>query len=300
MVEQADNTPLQAAEGCRVLLAGATGYLGSFVLRELQRRNYSTRVIVRNPSRMQSVSPNVDVRVGEVTQSDTLKGVCEDIDVVISTVGITRQKDGMTYMDVDFQANANLIDEAKRSGVKRFIYVSVFNGANMRHLKICEAKERLGDYLKNSGLDYCIVRPTGFFSDMRDFLKMAKGGSVWLFGDGMLRMNPIHGADLARAVVDALHSQQHELNIGGPDVLTHNEIAELALRAYGHQPRVRHLPDFVRRSTLFLLRLFTPAKTYGPLEFFLTAMAMNMQAPTYGEEKLEDFFKREVERRVKR
>ena len=252
-------------------------------------------MIVRTPSRLGTVTPNVDVRVGEVTQADTLKGVCEDIDVVISTVGITRQKDGMTYMDVDFQANANLIDEAKRSGVKRFIYVSVFNGEQMRHLKICEAKERLGDYLKNSGLDYCIVRPTGFFSDMGDFLKMAKGGSVWLFGNGMLRMNPIHGADLARAVVDAMDSHQHELNIGGPDVLTHNQIAELALRAYGKQPRVRHLPDFVRRSTLFLLRMLTSAKTYGPLEFFLTAMAMDMQAPTYGEEKLEDFFKKEVE-----
>ena len=111
----------------------------------------------------------------------------------------------------------------------------------------------------------------------------------------MLRMNPIHGADLARAVVDAMDSHQHELNIGGPDVLTHNQIAELALRAYGKQPRVRHLPDFVRRSTLFLLRMLTSAKTYGPLEFFLTAMAMDMQAPTYGEEKLEDFFKKEVE-----
>ena len=48
------------------------------------------------------------------------KGVCEDIDVVISTVGITRQKDGMTYMDVDFQANANLIDEAKRKRSETF------------------------------------------------------------------------------------------------------------------------------------------------------------------------------------
>lgn len=290
---------MQAAEGCRVLLAGATGYLGRFVLRELQRRKNSTRVIVRNPSRMQSVSPNVDMRVGEVTQPDTLKDVCEDINGVITTLDLTRKKDGITYMDVNFQTNANLVDEAKHSRVKRFIYVSVFNGANMRHLKICEAKERLGDYLKNSGLDYCIVRPMGGFSDMRDFLKMAKGGSVWLFGDGMLRMNLIHGADLARAVVDALHRQQHELNIGGPDVLMHNAIAKLALRAYGHQPRVRHLPDFVRRSTLFLLRLFTPAKTYGPLEFFLTAMAMNMQAPTYGEKKLEDFFNREVERERK-
>ena len=292
---QTDNEQLQAAERTRVLLAGATGYLGRFVLNELQRRNYLTRVIVRTPSRLGTVMPDVDVRVGEVTQADTLKGVCEDIDMVISTVGITRQKDGMTYMDVDFQANANLIDEAKRSGVKCFIYVSVFNGEQMRHLKICEAKERLADYLKNSGLDYCVVRPTGFFSDMGDFLKMAKGGSVWLFGNGMLRMNPIHGADLARAVVDAMDSHQHELNIGGPDVLTHNQIAELALRAYGKQPRVRHLPDFVRRSTLFLLRLLTSAKTYGPLEFFLTAMAMDMQAPTYGEERLEDFFKKEVE-----
>ena len=87
MVEQTDNTPLRAEEGCRVLLAGATGYLGSFVLRELQQRNYSTRVIVRNPSRMQSVSLNVDVRVGEVTQPDTLKGACEDIDVVIKYGG---------------------------------------------------------------------------------------------------------------------------------------------------------------------------------------------------------------------
>jgi hypothetical protein len=295
MIMQTDNEQSQVAERTRVLLAGATGYLGRFVLNELQRRNYLTRVIVRTPSRLGTVMPDVDVRVGEVTQADTLKGVCEDIDVVISTVGITRQKDGMTYMDVDFQANANLIDEAKRSGVKRFIYVSVFNGEQMRHLKICEAKERLADYLKNSGLDYCIVRPTGFFSDMGDFLKMAKGGSVWLFGNGMLRMNPIHGADLARAVVDAVDSHQHELNIGGPDILTHNQIAELALRAYGKQPRVRHLPDFVRRSTLFLLRKLTSAKTYGPLEFFLTAMAMDMQAPTYGEERLEDFFKKEVE-----
>ena len=85
---QTDNEQSQAAERTRVLLAGATGYLGRFVLNELQRRNYSTRVIVRTPSRLGTVTPNVDVRVGEVTQVDTLKVVCEDIDVVISTVGI--------------------------------------------------------------------------------------------------------------------------------------------------------------------------------------------------------------------
>ena len=52
MIMQTDNEQLQAAERTRVLLAGATGYLGRFVLNELQRRNYSTRVIVRTPSRL--------------------------------------------------------------------------------------------------------------------------------------------------------------------------------------------------------------------------------------------------------
>ena len=61
--------------------------------------------------------------------------------MVISTVGITRQKDGFTYMDVDYRENANLLSEAKRSGVKKFIYVSVLNGEKLSNLKICEAKE---------------------------------------------------------------------------------------------------------------------------------------------------------------
>ena len=56
--------------------------------------------------------------------------------MVISTVGIIRQKDGLTYMDVDYQANANLIDAAKQNGVEKFIYVSALNGDQLRHLKI--------------------------------------------------------------------------------------------------------------------------------------------------------------------
>ena len=279
---------------CRVLLAGATGYLGGFVMEELLYQGYSTRVVVRKPSHIFDTYPHLESRMGEVTQTDTLEGVCEGIDVVISTIGITRQKEGKTYMEVDYQANVNLIDEARRSGVKRFIYVSVFNGEQMRHLKICEAKERLVDYLKSSGMDYCIVRPTGFFSDIKDFLQMAKHGSVWLFGNGELRMNPIHGRDLARAIVDVLQNDQQELCIGGPDVLTHNQIAELALRACGRPVVIHHLPDVVRHSIIFLLHTFTSSKTYGPFEFFLTAMAMDMRAPSFGQERLEKFFLQSV------
>jgi uncharacterized protein YbjT (DUF2867 family) len=274
----------------KVLLAGATGYLGKHIAEQLSKSDYQTRLIVRNKQKVQFDSDAFEIVEAEVTKPDTIKNVCENIDVVISTVGITRQKDGLTYMDVDYQANVNLIEEAKRKGVKKFIYVSVLNGAKFRNLKICEAKEQLGDYLKKSGLDYCIIRPNGFFSDMGDFLNMAKGGRVYLFGDGKLEANPIHGEDLAKVCVEAISSEQQEINVGGPDILSQNEIAAMALKAMSKKVKITHLPDWTRKMIIWLMRTFTSSKTYGPIEFFMTVMATEMLAPQYGKNRLVDFF----------
>ena len=133
---------------------------------------------------------------------------------VISTVGITRQKDGLTYEQVDFQANKNLLDEALREGVRKFIYVSVFKGEAMRHIAIGAAKERFVDTLKASGLDFCIIRPSGFYSDMAVFLKMAKKDKIHLFGKEQYTMNPIHGEDLAEVCVAQLEGYEREVNVG--------------------------------------------------------------------------------------
>jgi len=274
----------------KVLLAGATGYLGRYITQELLSRNLETKIIVRDEHKVKFDAPNLEIIEAEVTKPETLDNLFNGVDVVISTVGITRQKDGLTYMDVDYQVNKNLIDEAKKSGVQKFIYISVLNGEKLRQLKICEAKEKLGDYLKSSGLDYCIIRPNGFFSDMGDFLKMAKGGKVYLFGDGKLKLNPIHGEDLAKVIVDTINQDAKEINIGGPDILSQNDIAELALKAYSKPIKIIHLPDWIRKFTLWTVRTFTSSKTYGPIEFFMTTMVMDMQAPQYGKFKLEDFF----------
>lgn len=274
----------------KILLAGATGYLGKYITKELLSRNIKTKIIVRDASKVKINDENLVIEEAEVTKPETLKNIFDDVQIVISTVGITRQKDGLTYMDVDYKANANLIDEAKKNGVKKFIYISVLNGEKLRYLKICEAKERLGDYLKSSGLDYCIIRPNGFFSDMGDFLKMAKRGKVYLFGDGKLKLNPIHGEDLAKVVVDAINQVKNEINIGGPDLLSQNEIAVLALKAYSKPVKIVHLPDWIRKIALSIFRIFTTSKFYGPFEFFMTTMVIDMQAPQYGKHKLEDYF----------
>ena len=280
----------------KVLVAGATGYLGQYLVKELKKRDFWVRVLIRKEAQKAKFEFVDDYFVGQATEPDSIKKITKDVDAVISAVGITRQKDGLTYMDVDYQANVNLLNEAKKSGVKKFIYISVLNGEKLRHLKICEAKEKLGDYLKSSGLDYCIIRPNGFFSDMSDFLNMAKGGKVYLFGDGKLKLNPIHGKDLAKSVVDAINQDEKEINIGGPEMLSQNEIAELALKACGKSIKIVHLPDWIRKFALWSVRTFTSSKTYGPIEFFMTTMVMDMQAPQFGKHKLEDFFNEEVKK----
>ncbi len=277
-----------------VLVAGSTGYLGGYILKELAARSISFKAIARSPQKLKDLNPDQIIEA-EVTRPKTLKGICEGMDVVISTVGITRQKNGLTYMDVDYQANLNILREAQKEGVKKFIYISAINGDKMRHLKIFQAKESFVDKLKYSGLNYTVMRPNGFFSDMRDFLEMAKRGRVYLFGSGQYRLNPIHGADLAEVVVDAISSPEREMTVGGPDILTQNEIAALALDSWYKDVKITHLPDWTRRLTISLLRTFTSTKTYGPIEFFMTAMAMNNVAPRYGSHRLFEFFKTETE-----
>src|SRR5699024_8434669 len=162
------------------------------------------------------------------------------------TVGITKQKDGLTYMDVDYQANLNLLKDAERCGVKKFVYVSVLNGDKLTHLKICEAKEKFVEKLKDSNLNHCIIRPAGFFSDMSDFYKMAQKGRIYVFGDGNYMMNPIHGEDLAKVCVDAVQADKFEISVGGPDILTYNEIAEMAFEVDGKKAKITHIPNWLQ------------------------------------------------------
>lgn len=277
----------------KILLAGATGYLGGYIAKELQKRACHVRVVARSPEKLKQANIEAnEVLEAELTQPGSIRGCCENYDVVISAVGITRQKDGLTYMDVDYQANMNLLQEAKKSRVKKFVYVSVLNGEKLKHLKICEAKEKFVEKLKKSGLDYCIVRPNGFFSDMSEFYNMAKKGRIYLFGTGEQKANPIHGEDLATVCVDAIDKSDTEIEVGGPETLTQNEVAITAFKVLGKKPKITHIPDFIRIVILKMVRTFTGSKIYGPIEFFLTVMAMDMIAPEYGKHTLEKHFER--------
>ena len=275
----------------RVLIAGATGYLGRYAVQEFKKQGFWVRALARTPEKLEILQEYIDEPfVGEVTDINSLSGICKDIDIVFSSIGITKQKDNLTFMDVDYQGNKNLLDEALSAGTTKFIFVSVYNAENMKHLKGIQAKLRFEEALKKSGIDYSIVYPNGFFSDMLDYLQMAKKGRGYVFGTGNNRINPIHGKDLAEVCVKAVDDPRNEIQVGGPDIFTHNDILNLAFEVLGKKSKISKIPLWVSKLTVGFLRTFTSVKTYGPVEFFMTVLVEDLVAPQYGSKHLRDFF----------
>lgn len=274
----------------RVLVAGATGHLGGFVAQEFKRRGYFVRALARSPEKLDPIRDSLDEVVqAEITRPETLDGACYGMDVVFSSVGITKQKGKLTFKDVDYQGNKNLLEVAQRSGVGKFIYVSVFGGPRLLHLDIVKAHEDFVSVLRDSGLSHTVIRPTGFFSDMGEYMQMARKGRVYLFGNGANRINPIHGADLAEVCVDAVEGDAREVDVGGPEVLTHREIARLALSAAGKPERITSVPVWIMRGVVSLTRIFN--RHQGELLAFMTeALTGEVGAPQAGTRRLADYF----------
>lgn len=279
----------RASDRPSIFIAGATGYLGRHLCAEYQSRGWHVSALVRDIERAGDLAADRLVEA-QATRPETLAGVIDGADAVVSSIGITRQTDGLTYQDVDFQANVNLLVEAERAGVERFGYVHVLNADEMQQVPLVAAKAAFVRRLRESRIPSTVVAPTGYFSDMADFLAMARRGRVWLFGDGQRRINPIHGADLAAGIADAMIEGRRQVDIGGPDVLSHEQVAQLAFASLGRPARITTIPDALRRLTLRILPYTTPRRVHGPGTFFLTAMGLDMVGELHGTHRLADFY----------
>ncbi|GAB5390247.1 MAG: SDR family oxidoreductase [Alphaproteobacteria bacterium] len=274
-----------------VFVAGATGYLGRHIVKQYVSMGWQVRALVRNAESAVSSGLEATALVeAEATRPETLQGAMDGVDLVISALGITRQRDGLSYMDVDYQANANLLTEALAAGVDHFAYVHVLNADKMPNVPLVAAKQAFAAHLQSSPIRSTIIAPSGFFSDMSDFLDMARSGRVWLFGTGELKMNPIDGADLASVIATEVQEQRGYVPVGGPDMLSHTELAKAAFAALEASPKITRLPDVIRRIALKLLPFVTPSHVHGPALFFLSAMGLDMVGEPHGEKRLTDHF----------
>jgi uncharacterized protein YbjT (DUF2867 family)/predicted ArsR family transcriptional regulator len=279
----------------RVLVAGGTGYIGGGVLEVLQQKGFWVRALCRDPNRLREPSRCGDIFVGHATRPETLKGLCQGIDVVFSSLGTRSFSRKPTLWEVDCQGNLNLLEAAKREGVKHFIFVSVVRGAEMARLSpIAAAREKVVRAIRASGLDYTIFAPTGFFNDMAEFFFAAqKRGAIRLFGNGLGRINPLSALDFGEEVARMLLEPKRNntvREVGGCATFTHRQIAELAFQALGKEPQIHSLPAWAVSLVAALVRPFN-YNAYALFKFFeFIARTPDATGEAIGWRHLEDFF----------
>lgn len=278
-----------------VLLAGATGVLGTEILKLLHRADYQVRALVRRADQEAIVRPHcVEVFVGDATDPSSLRGACQGIDIVLTTIGksVSLFTNGAaSFHNIDYQANLNLLNEARAAGVRRFMYVSIFGSETSPKLRVGWSQELFARQLMQSRLNYTIIKPVGFFSGLHDLIIMGKKGFVITPGNGECLTNAIHQTDLAKVCVQCLEEGPPVIEVGGPEIHSRNEVAKLVTEHTG--ARRFNVPVGLVLAGLQALRPVSK-NLYDKLSYFTYITTHDMLAPPYGEETFSDYLKTEL------
>ena len=240
----------------KVVLAGAFGKLGSDILRALVRDGHDVLAVDMVLRELDGIEGSYEKKQVDVTRPEQLKGLCDGADAVITTVGLTRTSAEVTNYDIDYHGNLNLLNEAKRAGVKKFAYVSVLKADKAPKVPMLHAKYLLEEALKASGIDYVIFRPTGYFYDIAKVFKpMIEKGEVTLLGKKPVSANVIDTTDLADFMLLHLGDKNKTYDIGGTETYTYEEIARMFFAAAGKEPVIKHAPPFLFDVLAFVNKL---------------------------------------------
>ncbi|HIY10583.1 MAG TPA: SDR family oxidoreductase [Candidatus Anaerofilum excrementigallinarum] len=230
----------------KVVLAGAFGNLGADILRELVKQGHEVVAADLKTKEISGLEGKYIPRAMDVTKPETLKGLCEGADVVITTVGLTGTSATITNYDIDYQGNLNLLREAQRAGVKHFSYISVIKADSDPQVPMLHAKYLFEQELKKSGISWVIHRPTGYFYDIaKVFMPMIEKGQVTLLGKQDVHANVIDTPDFAQFIVLHMTDDNKMFDVGGKETYSYAEIAQMFFAAAGKPPVIKRAPVFL-------------------------------------------------------
>ena len=241
----------------RIWLAGATGYIGRAVGRELADRGHEVTALVRpasaveaNPTTEAALSDCRKVQVDLTSPTALAEALAgERVDAVFSCIA-SRTGGAEDAWRVDHRANVHLLDIAQRAGARQFVLLSAICVQRPR-LAFQQAKLAFERELMGSELGWTIVRPTAFFKSLAGQVERVRSGKPFLvFGDGSLTAcKPIGEADLANYLADCLDAPERlarVLPIGGPGpAITPRQQGKLLSRLAGVEPRIRSVPVWI-------------------------------------------------------
>ncbi len=257
-----------------ILVTGATGYVGRYVVKALTDAGAKVRCLVRNPKKC-NIS-GVEVVQGDITDPVSLAVAVSDIDIVIHLVAIIRENKNLSFNDINVVGTQNIIAAAQNSGVKHFIHMSALGACLDPKYKYAYSKGMAEIPVVNSGLDYTVLRPSvmfgpgfGFVNRLLQSIRMTPT-FVAMPGNGTTKFQPISVKDVARCVVQIVNQPERYRNkiieIGGPEHLTYEQMLDAVMEVTEIKKTKIAVPLPLVRIAAYFMQLFMPDPPVTPAE----------------------------------
>ncbi|MGI8512483.1 MAG: NAD(P)H-binding protein [Solirubrobacteraceae bacterium] len=240
-----------------ILVTGATGTVGSALVRRLTAAGEPVRCLVRDPRRLGAERVRVQIALGDLADPRSFRHALRGVRTVIHLAASIRDQPAGSIEELNGVATWRMVQAAERAGVRRFVFFSALDATRHSRARFMRAKALAEYAVSQSPVPHTIVAPSIVYSPGDPYLRLLERMALLtpvmpVPGRGRTLFQPIWAEDVADCVMQVLEqdgegSDRHEL--AGPETLTHEAIVELALRSFGRRRPLVNVPlPLVRRG----------------------------------------------------
>ena len=254
-----------------LLLTGATGLVGSAVLRRLVTEGAQVRCLVRDPRRLGAQRVRVQIALGDLTDPPSFRNALRGVQTVVHLAASIRDQPRGSIEELNGIATWRMVEAAERSGVERFVFFSVLGASTHHRSRFFRAKALAEQAVNEADLRSTVFAPSIIYAPQDPWLALLER-LAWLpvmpvSGRGRALFQPMWAEDAASCVSTALRdgtaAQRERYELAGPETLSHSEIVRTVLRSLSRKRPLLHVPTAIVSRSLRLLEAAVGSRAFA-------------------------------------
>jgi uncharacterized protein YbjT (DUF2867 family) len=272
-----------------LLLTGATGLVGTALLRRLVAEGAQVRCLVRDPRRLGAQRVRVQIALGDLADPPSFRNALRGVHTVVHLAASIRDQPRSSIEELNGIATWRMVQAAERQGVEHFVFFSALGASTHHRARFFRAKALAEQAVREASLHTTVIAPSIVYAPGDRWLtlleRLALLPAMPVSGRGRACNQPIWAEDVADCVIAALRApagvqganggdRHTRLELAGPETLSYNEIVRLVLRSQNRNRPLLHIPTPIVSRALRLLEA-----TLGPRAFATWDEAELMEVP---------------------
>ncbi len=267
-----------------LLLTGATGLVGSALLRRLVAEGAQVRCLVRDPRRLGAQRVRVQIALGDLTDPPSFRNALRGVHTVVHLAASIRDQPRGSIEELNGIATWRMVEAAQRAGVERFVFFSALGASTHHRARLLRAKALAEQAVREASLRSTVFAPSIVYAPGDPWLTLLERLALLpvmpVSGRGRAAYQPIWAEDVADCVMAALRDRRRastrhaRYELAGPETLSHNEIVRIVLRSLHRNRPLVHVPTPIVSRALRLLEA-----AMGPRAFATWDEAELMEVP---------------------